>query len=220
MPRGKRNFVDGAYYHIVNRGNNKQQVYHSLVDYRSFMSWVIRGKNTHNIRLHAYCLMPNHFHLVLQPQVGTSLSKFMHWVMDKHIHNYRKIYGSVGRIWQGPFGDFIIQGDEHLITVLRYVEGNPVRANMVGGAADWLWSSHRERIGMMSGGKFLDDPPFPLPQNWDAFVDAPLTDSELEKLRYSVRRGAPYGEKKWREQTADQLGISHTLRPRGRPRKT
>ena len=219
MPRGRRNFIDGAYYHVVNRGNGKQQIFHSASDYRAFVSWVIQGKNKHNIHLHAFCLMPNHFHLVLQPKIGKSLSKYMHWIMDKHIHNHRKIHDTVGHIWQGAYGDFIIQGDEHYITVLRYVEGNPVRATLTKSASDWVWSSHRERIGFSSGGKFLDDGPLSLPNDWKTFVDTPLMAKELEKIRNSVKRGAPYGDKKWQEATAERLGIFNTIRPRGRPPK-
>ena len=219
MPRGKRNFIDEAYYHIINRGNGKQQIFHSTSDYRAFVSWVIQGKNKHNIHLHAFCLMPNHFHFLLQPMIGTNLSKYMHWVMDKHIHNHRRIHNTVGHIWQGPYKDFIIQEDRHYINVLRYIEGNPVRAALAKSASDWIWSSHRERIGFSSEGKFLNDGPLSLPNDWKTFVDSPLAANELTKIRYSVKRGAPYGNKEWQVATAERLGISNTLRPRGRPPK-
>jgi putative transposase len=149
MPRTKRLFSDFGFYHVVNRGNERKQVFYSLADYRAFLSWVKEFKGIFDIHVIAYCLMPNHFHLLLSPKVGQNLSKFMHRLMTKQIPNFRKLHNSIGHIWQGRYKPFPVQKDSHLITAMRYIERNPVRANLVENARDWHWSSHRERLGLV-----------------------------------------------------------------------
>ncbi len=93
------------------------------------------------VRLLAYCLMPNHFHLVLWPREDGDLSDYMMWLLTAHVRRYHQHYHSSGHVWQGRFRAFAIQDDVHLLTVLRYVERNPVRASLTERAEDWLWSS-------------------------------------------------------------------------------
>jgi putative transposase len=89
------------------------------------------------------CLMPNHFHLVVEPADQTALSRFMQWLLTSHVRRYHKHYGSSGHVWQGRFKSFPVQRDEYLITVLRYVLQNPVRAGLSSTVREWLWSSVR-----------------------------------------------------------------------------
>ena len=91
----------------------------------------------------AYCLMPNHFHLVLRPRADGDLSRFMQWLLTSHVRRYHRHYHSSGHVWQGRFKAVPIQDDEHLLTVLAYVEANPLRARLVPKGTDWLWSSLR-----------------------------------------------------------------------------
>jgi len=84
------------------------------------------------MRVLAYCLMPNHFHLALWPQADGDLSRWMQWVLTAHVRRYHRHYGSSGHVWQGRFKAFPIQADGHLLTVLRYIERNPVRAGLGG----------------------------------------------------------------------------------------
>ena len=90
-----------------------------------------------------FCLLANHFHLVVWPHHDGDLSRWMHWVLNTHVRRYHKHYHSSGHIWQGRFKAFPIQEDAHLLTVLRYVERNPVRAQLVRQAQQWTWSSAR-----------------------------------------------------------------------------
>jgi len=102
--------------------------------------------------------------------------------------------------------------------VLRYVEGNPVRASLANSAKEWLWSSHKETIGEKSR-LLIDEIPIELPQDWNRYVNEPLTDKELESLHQSVNRQSPYDISMWQMQVSKELGLESTLRPRGRPRK-
>jgi putative transposase len=100
--------------------------------------------------------------------------------------------------------------------VLRYVERNPLRANLVADAAEWRWSSLWHRLAGNPAG-LLDVGPLPLPKSWQRRVQSPQTDAELESVRRSVVRGAPFGESSWQNRTAKRLDLQSTLRPRGRP---
>ena len=218
MPRIARGLVGGFIYHVLNRGNGRQCVFHKDKDYQSFRSLLEDAKQRIPISVLAYCLMPNHFHLVVMPEQGEDLSRWMQWLMTSHVRRYHGYYSTCGHVWQGRFKSFIVKEDEHLITLLRYVEGNPVRAGLVESAVDWQWSSHSSRIAKEKS-ELLDDPPLQLPENWTGLVDEPLSDMELEDIRTSGQRQRPYGDEEWQAELCRKLGLEMTLRPRGRPRK-
>ncbi|MFH1897894.1 MAG: transposase [Candidatus Desantisbacteria bacterium] len=146
------------------------------------------------------------------------LSKWMQWLMTSHVRRYHQHYGTSGHIWQGRFKSFIIHEDIHLLTVLRYVEGNPMRAGIVSSAKDWMWSSHKETIGKTPC-LLIDKAPIELPREWDRYVDEALTEKEIEKLRISINRQSPYGDKEWQIKVSKEFGLESTISPRGRPRK-
>ncbi len=218
MPRVKRGLSDGLIYHVLNRGNGKAKIFHKEEDFWAFIELIKEAKKRYPLCIFAYCLMPNHFHLVVRPFQANYLSKWMQWLMTSHVRRYHRHYKTTGHIWQGRFKSFIIQKDEHLLTVLRYVERNPVRARLVSSARDWHWSSHRERISKELE-KVIDNIPINLPCEWNKSVDEPLTEIELEKLQQSVIRQSPFGSVEWQKKISQKLGLEHTLKPRGRPRK-
>jgi putative transposase len=163
--------------------------------------------------------MPNHFHLVVQPENDDDLSRFMHWALNMHVRRYHKHYQRSGHLWQGRFKAFPIQEDEHLLTVLRYVERNAVRADLMQRAELWAWCSARYWQKDQERPSYLALDPVPRPRNWLAWVNKPVTAAELEAIRRGVDRGAPYGQADWAENAAKRLGLEFTLRSRGRPRK-
>jgi putative transposase len=218
MPRAPRGLFDGLSYHVVNRGNDKRTIFHKDFDYKAFLDLMMEGKGLYFIKVFAYCLMPNHIHMVLRPVRSVELSKWMHWLTTTHVRRYHQHYGTSGHLWQGRFKNFIIQEDTHLLTVVRYVEANPVRAGLVASARDWEWSSHRETTGLKSRA-IIDEIPIELPRLWESYVNNPLTEDELEAIRQSVNRQSPYGEVFWQSETCQRLGLETTLRRRGRPRK-
>jgi putative transposase len=218
MPRVARALADNHIYHVLNRGNGRQEVFHKDGDYEAFINLMKQAKERYSVKIFAYCLMPNHFHMVVMPDKGEQLSRWMQWLTTSHVRRYHRHHGSSGHIWQGRFKSFIIEQDEHLLMVSRYVEGNPVRADLVKSAKEWLWSSHNERIHK-SNSPFVDNVPIELPADWERYVDRPLTESELERLRQSVNRQSPYGETEWQTKITKELGLESTIRARGRPKK-
>jgi len=219
MPRIARGLGDSCVYHVLNRGNGRSEVFHGSGDYEAFLEIVEEAKDRYAVRILAYCVMPNHFHMVLIPERGVDLSKWMQWVMTSHVRKYHRQYGSSGHVWQGRYKSFLIQSDSHLLTVLRYIEGNPVRARLVDSAKAWRCSSHRENAGITEKA-LVDELPLGLPKEWSRYVDEPMTECEMEGLRRSVNRQAPYGESAWQRMVCAALGLESTIRRRGRPGKS
>jgi len=219
MPRRWRCHTGGYAYHALNRGVGRATIFHKDGDYAAFEKTLRQAKDWCSVRCLGYCLMPNPWHLVLWPRNDGDLSKFLRWLTVTHTQRYHAHYHTAGSgpLYQGRFKSFPIEEDEHLLTVLRYVERNPLRAGLVRRAEDWRWSSLWQR--RQGGAGLLDDGPVPLPPDWVAYVNRPETEAELEALRRSVVRGSPFGEPGWVEQTAKRLGLEATLRPQGRPRK-
>ncbi len=216
MPRTARASVGGYAYHVLNRGNARAEVFHKDNDYHAFLKLTRQASARGPMRLLAFCLMPNHFHLALWPLGDGDLSTWMGWLLTAHVRRYHKHYHSSGHVWQGRFQAFPIQEDEHLLAVLHYIERNPLRANMVAKAEDWSWSSLRYRLQIPLW-PFLTASPVPMGPAWVGHVNEPQTEAELERLRHSVDRGLPYGSAAWTEETAKTLGLESSLRPRGRP---
>jgi putative transposase len=217
MPRTARASVGGVIYHALNRGNRREAVFHKPADYDAFVESMYEAKQRLPLDLLGYCLMPSHFHLVLRPKGDGDLGRWMQRLLATHAQRYHRQYHTTGHVWQGRFKAFPIQDDDHLLTVLRYVERNPVRAELVAKAEHWKWSS---APGWKSGDPLLwRGPPEPRPRNWLALVNEPLSVGDLERLRHSVVRGTPFGTDSWTNRAAKRLGLESTLRPRGRPKK-
>ena len=136
MPRPRRVTPAGYCYHVLNRGNARQRVFHKEADYQAFLRLFNEAQDRCAMRLLAYCLMPNHFHLVLWPHGDGDVSRWMQWIQTTHVRRYHEHYHTTGHVWQGRFKAFPIQEGDHLLTVLRYVERNPFRAGLVPGDAE------------------------------------------------------------------------------------
>jgi len=141
----------------------------------------------------------------------------MQWLLTTHARRYHRHYGTTGHVWQGRFKAFPVQDDDHLATVLRYVERNALRAELVARAEDWKWSS---LPGWQRGDPLLwRGPALVRDKDWLTRVNEPLSDGDLQRVRESVARGRPLGHEGWTHETAIRLGLESCLRPRGRPRK-
>jgi putative transposase len=224
MTRTARAARAGVCYHVFTRGNARQTIFHDSADFELFTNLVRRASVARPMCVFAWCLMPNHVHLALRPARDGDLGPWMQWLLTSHVRYHQRRYATIGRIWQGRFKAFPIQQDDHLLTVLRYVERNPVRAGLVADAGHWPWSSagHRESdTGDPLRPDGLPAPsPVDLPTPWTEWVNRPLTEAELAAVRQCAQRERPYGDDAWVHGTADRLGLRSTLNPRGRPAST
>src|SRR4051812_5063754 len=215
MPRSARKSVGGVIYHVLNRGNGRQRLFHTAGDYDAFVVLLAEVKKAvPGILVLAYCLMPNHFHLVLLPRRDGDLSRFMQRLLTAHVRRHfahRRARDralklsdrarrrpspsdrdsdradadtSGGHLYQGRFKSFPVQaGDLHLLTLLRYVESNPLRGQrpLARWPAAWRWTSFAARAAGNRDG-LLDEWPIDVPRNWAALVSEPMEDRERARL--------------------------------------
>ena len=157
---------------------------------------LVEGLAKISMRLTGYCLMPNHWHLLLWPYHDGDLSRFMHWVTMTHTQRWHAVHNTAGtgHLYQGRFKSFPVQSEYYYLTVLRYIESNPLRAGLVGNSSDWIWSSVRRRRVTAHDGVAISDGPVELPDNWNELVDVLPWDEDLGKIEHCVCRGAPWVE--------------------------
>ena len=221
MPRRARAAAGGIVYHVLNRAVGRMRLFARDPDYQAFQRTLEQAHQRHPIRILSYCVMPNHFHLVLWPKNDGDLSRFMFWLTMTHAQRWRTAHHAVGLgpLYQGRFKAFPVQSDEHLRTVCRYVERNPLRAKLVERAQHWQWCSLWRRLHPTDQQhELLSTWPVDEPSDWLQWVNAPQTPAELEALRTSLRRGRPFGQDRWQQATARRLGLESSFRPPHRPR--
>jgi len=209
-------------YHVLNRAVGRMALFENDEDYAAFERVLGEAVQRLDPRLLAYCLMPTHWHLVLYPRGDGDLSEFMRWLTVTHTqrwHAHEQTVGT-GPVYQGRFKSFPVQRDEHLLTLLRYVEGNALQAGLVERAQDWRWSSlWARREGDDDLQAMLSNWPVAEPTQWLRTVNRGLDESELEAVRQCVQKDRPYGGDRWMTRTAAKLGLESSLRSPGRPRK-
>lgn len=222
MPRAARVDIKNQYYHVINRASARLVLFNTKKDYGLFEAVLVEAKNKYKIDILAYCCMPNHFHMILSPREDGELSKFMYWFTMTLTQRWHAAQGTTGsgHIFQGRYKSFIIQKDAHLLSVIRYVERNPLRAKLVEVLKDWEYSSFYRRVFASPKQKsIITDPPIELPKNYIAFVTKALVATEIESIRGALNRGTPYGTESWRERMVDRFNLQATVRERGRPKK-
>ena len=214
--------VGGLVYHVLNRGNARMTIFEKDGDFWAFENIIEQAVERFGTELLAWCLMPNHWHLVVRPHEDGELSEFVGWMTLTHTqrwHAHRQNPGS-GHLYQGRFKSFPVQEEEHFLTVCRYVERNALRANLVSRAEDWRWSSlWRWYQGDPTQRRFVSPWPVRRSSHWLHYVNSAHTEAELSALRRSVNRGAPFGDERWSSRMVKKLQLESTIRPQGRPKK-
>lgn len=221
MPRRPRLAAGALAYHVLNRRVGRLPLFEKASDYLAFEKILTEAHARSRLRIAAYCLMPNHWHLLLWPRQDGELSEILRWITVTHTQRWHAHHHTAGTgpLYQGRFRSFPVQTDEHFLTVARYVERNALRAKLVPRAEEWQWSSlWRRTQGNSKLTNWLSDWPVERPRHWLAFVNHAQSASELEALRLSVQRGRPFGNDVWVKRMAMQFGMESTLRPRGRPK--
>jgi putative transposase len=217
MARQPRASADGIVFHALNRGNCRMALFEKSGDFLAFLKLLEEGRRRVGMRILGYCLMSNHWHLVLWPRRKEDLSTFIQWISTTHVRRWREHRRSVGEghLYQGRFKSFPVESDRHLLTVLRYVEANPLRARLVKRAEAWPWSSLAP-----APAAHVELAPWPIdrPHDWAERVNTPATEAEMAGVRLSVKRGQPCGDSKWVEKVAARLGLESTLRNPWRPK--
>jgi len=147
----KPKFICGNYYHILNRGNNKQRIFFVRENYLFFLRRLKAGLQKYGTELICYCLMPNHFHLILKEVIERGISNLMLALQTSYAKAINKRYDRAGHLFQGTFKSIHIDRNEYLLHLSRYIHINPVEAGLLQRPEDWEFSSFRDYIGLRSG---------------------------------------------------------------------
>jgi putative transposase len=224
MPRRARSIIGGYAYHVLNRANGRLRLFKKDADFAAFEKVLAEAHERTPLRILGYTVMSNHWHFLVWPRQGqhAQVSEFFRWLTVTHSQRWHAHHGTsgMGHVYQGRFKSFPIAADDHLTTVLRYVERNALRAGLVAAAEEWRWCSlYRRLFGTVEERLLLAESPVPLGRLWAQHVNEPQTEAELVAIRRSIVRGQPYGGDEWSAKVAKQMGLEHTFRPRGRPNK-
>jgi len=209
MPRRPRVSTAGLFFHVVNRAAKRSTLFETADDYAAFEGVLSSAVARHRVSLYAYCVMPNHWHLLLSANIDGALSRFMHWLTTTHARRWQVHRGLEGQgaVYQGRFKAIPIGDDHHFLWVCRYVERNPLRAALVKRAEDWPWSSLWGRDNHTS--PFLAPWPVSCPDNWTALVQQPQTEAEERAFQDAVAHGQPFGEEDWSRAVKKRMGVLH-----------
>lgn len=221
MPRQARVSTGDTIYHVINRANGRVQIFNKEKDYQHFENLLFDAKELTGMRILSYCIMPNHWHLLLYPHTDTVLGEFMSWLTSTHVRQYRTNSKTIGygHLYQDRYKSFPVQTNEYCTILVRYIEQNPLRAKLVLKAEDWQWSSlFRRENGVANQKKLLSELPFDLPHNYLELINQTFSDESLSAIRTSVNKGKPFGNDAWVDKTVDTFGLVYTLRGVGRPR--
>lgn len=224
MARPLRESPGGLAYHVLNRGAGRRELFVKDEDYAAFLRAMDQVQQRLAVPVIAFCLMPNHWHLILKPSKNGELSEFMRLLQVTHTQRHHAHYHTAGTgpLYQGRFKSFPFDGKAYAETVIRYVERNALRTNLCRRAENWRWGSAWCRYG-----KGAAMPTWLLPESsWPVrpgddyltWLNRPQTATEIDALRECIRRGRPYGGDEWVWKTASKLGLESTMRPHGRPR--
>src|SRR5258706_15625975 len=173
MPRHARKVADNGIYHVLNRGNGRMALFRKRGDFEAFVKLLEEGRRRVGVRILGYCLMNNHWPLVIQVRNGKDLSRFVGWLCTTHVRRWREHRQSsgLGHLYQGRYKSFLVQEDAHFLTVMRYVESNPLRAKMVRRAENWPWASLAGAAGSNGVRVELEYWPVQRPRDWQAIVN-------------------------------------------------
>jgi len=224
MPRRPRINLADHPQHVVQRGHNREACFFADEDYLFYLHWLREGAKKYYCDIHAYALMTNHVHLLLTPHCPDAISRLMQSLGRRYAQYVNRVYRRSGSVWEGRFKASLIQVEEYLLTCYRYIELNPVRADMVRDPGEYRWSSYRWH-GLGVSNELITDHPLYTGLDaeeterraaYRALFRAHLDNEALDEIRKASNRGLPLGSDCFREQVEAALGRRIGLRPRGR----
>lgn len=224
MPRRPRINLAGHPQHVVQRGHNREACFFADEDYLFYLHWLREGAKKYACDIHAYALMTNHVHLLLTAHRPDGISRLMQSLGRRYAQYVNRVYKRSGSVWEGRFKSSLIQAEAYLLTCYRYIELNPVRADMVHDPSEYRWSSYRWH-GLGVGNELITDHSLYTALGLDeierrasyrGLFRAHLDEEALDEIRKASSRGLPLGSERFKEQVEAALGRRVGLRPRGR----
>ena len=227
MPRRPRLDLPGLPQHVIQRGNNRQACFFQEQDYTTYLRFLHEHSTAARVEVHAYVLMTNHVHLLLSGQRHGAVSTLMQDMGRHYVRYINGSYGRSGTLWEGRFKTCHVQDERYLLTCLRYIELNPVRAGMVADPVDYRWSTYRHHAGVgdcpgltpHSAYLALGPDPAQRALHYRALMAEALPNDEVGALRLHTQQGAPWGNDRFAKEITAMTGRRVSFKPQGRPRK-
>ncbi len=227
MPRKPRFILPGVPVHVVQRGRSKEPVFYDEADYQVYLKWLKEAAERYQCQIHAYVLMTNHVHLLATPKDASGITRLMQYVGRHYVPYINRTYGGSGSIWEGRYKASLVQEETYLLACMRYIELNPVRANMVKAPGLYRWSSfHLNGLGesddlveahslYLSLGKTDKS----RQTAYKALFKLSIEGIEINDIRSAWQTGTPLGNDYFREKIESKLGCKVGQARRGRPSK-
>jgi putative transposase len=225
MPRRARMYISGLPYHVVQRGNNREACFLEPENYQFYLELWQQMSQRYGVQVHAYCLMTNHIHFLATPEKSCSLSNTLKVVGSRYAYYFNKNYGRSGTLWEGRHKSSLVQTNRYLLTCYRYIEMNPVRAEMVKRPEEYKWSSYGVNAWGDTGWISPHDEYLALGKErhdrlcaYRALFQTELSEFDLNEVRKSVHYCQPFGDDRFKLQIESKYGIKLGQTKRGRPK--
>lgn len=220
MARVPRAAVGETIYHVLNRANSREQIFDTEKDYLAFEKILLEAKEKHPMRILSFCVMPNHWHMILHPETDESMPKFMRWITHTHTQRWHANHKSIGygHLYQGRYKSFLIEEENYFVQACRYIERNPLRAGLSKKAQDWRWGSAWIRNkGNTEQKKILSPWPIEMPIAYEEWLNTldKYEEEKLENIRLCIKRSRPFGSDTWVKNVTEKLGLTATMNSRG-----
>ncbi len=227
MPRRPRVHLDGLPLHIVQRGHNREACFFCEADYQSYLHWLSEALARERAQLHAYALMTNHVHLLLTPETGESVPRLIMSLGRRYVQYINRTYRRSGTLWDSRYKSSLIDADGYLLSCMRYIELNPVRAGMVDDPAHYRWTSYRsnalgqtnERLTAHAVYLALGREDSDRQTRYRELFRSSLDEIAIDDFRLALNQNQPLGDNRFTARIEEVTGERREARPRGRPRK-
>lgn len=227
MARLPRLVVPHQPHHIIQRGNDRQPIFHDTEDYEVFLGHLREAAKSYQVAIHAYVLMTNHIHLLASPSDKTGLSRMMQWVGRHYVPYFNRKYGRTGTLWEGRYRGTVIDAERYFLICSRYIELNPVRAGIVVDPAEYPWSSYPHHAGIKPDGLITDHPlywalgntPFDREMAYKELMQQGVAENEAKDLLNATLKGWVWGSDAFKKGLERQVDRRISPASRGRPMK-
>lgn len=227
MPRKPRFYLPGVPVHVVQRGHSREPIFFEPQDYATYAHWLGEAAEKYPVVVHAFVFMTNHVHLLVTPEEAEAMSRFMQFIGRRYVPYINHKYGRSGSVWEGRYKASLVQEDAYFLTVMRYIELNPVRAGMVERPGQYRWSSfcHNAGVRTIRFLRFhplyesLGDTAEECQQSYCALFKGHIDESDIKRIREAWQTGTPLGNDWFKEKIQSQLKCKVGYARRGRPAK-
>ncbi|NOX77149.1 MAG: transposase [Gammaproteobacteria bacterium] len=225
MPRKPRFFLPDVPVHIVQRGHSREPVFFEDSDYQAYLGWLKEAAERYDCDIHAYVLMNNHIHILATPRDKQGVSRMMQYIGRRYVPYINYTYGTSGSIWEGRYKASLISDEQYLLICMRYIELNPVRANMVRSPSYYRWSSYRYNAQGKKGDIVTEHALYTVMgktrvlrcKNYKSLFKSHIDDELLKSIHAAWQTGTPLGNDDFREKIERKLKTKIGQARRGRP---